>query len=68
MANQVNGRSDHASFLDAGIPAVFFYRSEDPRYHTAGDRAEYVEAANLEAAGHLTTRLLNMIAAATPVP
>jgi aminopeptidase YwaD len=68
LADQMNGRSDHASFLDAGIPAIFFYRSEDPRYHTAGDRAEHVDAANLEVAGRLATRLLNQIGAATPVP
>ncbi|HTD77793.1 MAG TPA: M28 family peptidase, partial [Chloroflexota bacterium] len=32
------GASDHASFLGAGIPALFIYRVEDPNYHTAGDR------------------------------
>ena len=68
MGSGTSGRSDHASFLVAGIPAIFFYRSEDPRYHTADDRAEYVDAANLEAAGRLATRLLSTIAAAPPVP
>ena len=27
-----NGASDHASFLQGGIEAVFVYRSDDPRY------------------------------------
>ncbi len=40
--------SDHASFIDAGIPAVFFHSffavvSDDPNYHTAGDRAKHVQ-------------------------
>lgn len=41
--------SDHASFTNAGIPAVFFHSffaavADDPRYHTAEDRAEHVQA------------------------
>jgi len=40
--------SDHASFINAGIPAVFFHSlfavvADDPNYHTAGDRAEHVQ-------------------------
>lgn len=43
--------SDHAPFIQAGIPAVFFYRQTDPNYHTADDRAEFVDPTALEAAG-----------------
>ncbi len=32
-----NNSSDHASFLAAGVPAVFFYRGQDPNYHKPGD-------------------------------
>ncbi len=40
--------SDHISFINAGIPAVFFHSFfeapiDDPRYHTAEDRAEHVQ-------------------------
>ncbi|MBI4505783.1 MAG: Zn-dependent exopeptidase M28, partial [Chloroflexi bacterium] len=55
--------SDHGSFLEAGVPALFFYRGEDPRYHTADDRAQHVEARHLEAAGRLALALLDRLAA-----
>ncbi|WP_218080180.1 M28 family peptidase [Anthocerotibacter panamensis] len=32
-----NQRSDHASFIRAGVPAIFFYRGEEPNYHQPGD-------------------------------
>ncbi len=40
--------SDHASFTDAGVPAVFFHSlfevvADDPNYHTAEDLAEHVQ-------------------------
>ncbi len=40
--------SDHASFINADIPAVFFHSFfevpiDDPRYHTAEDWAEHVQ-------------------------
>jgi aminopeptidase YwaD len=46
--------SDYSSFIEAGIPAVLIYRVEDPHYHTASDRAEFVEPQFLEEAGNLT--------------
>jgi aminopeptidase YwaD len=45
--------SDYRSFIEAGIPAVFIYRVEDPHYHTESDRAEFVEPQFLEQAGNL---------------
>lgn len=32
------GGSDHASFANAGVPVLFFYRGEDPNYHSPGDK------------------------------
>ena len=61
-------RSDQAAFLDAGIPAIFFHRSDDPHYHTAGDRAEYVDADSLGSAGRLALALLERIAVSAPAP
>lgn len=55
-----NGGSDHASFLRAGIPALFVHRTNDPNYHSPNDRAEYVDPANLEIAGRL---VLDVVAA-----
>jgi aminopeptidase YwaD len=41
--------SDHASFLNAGLPAIFIHRytnslADDPHYHTSEDKAKYVQA------------------------
>jgi aminopeptidase YwaD len=59
-------RSDQASFLDANIPAIFFHRSDDLNYHTVEDRAKYVNADHLAAAGQLALALLDRIAASIP--
>jgi len=45
---------DHLSFINAGIPAIFIHRFEDPHYHTESDRAEFVEPQLLEEAANLT--------------
>jgi aminopeptidase YwaD len=53
--------SDHASYMAADIPAVFFYRSNDPNYHTARDTAQKVLPENLEAAGQVALELLDQL-------
>jgi len=45
--------SDHAPFMRAGIPAVFFHRTSDPNYHSPNDRADFIDPANLQIAGNL---------------
>jgi aminopeptidase YwaD len=57
----LNGASDHASFIEAGIPAVFFYRSEDPNYHSPEDKAQFVEPEHLTYAGNLALALLERL-------
>lgn len=32
------GGSDHASFAAANVPVLFFYRGQEPNYHTPNDR------------------------------
>ncbi len=54
--------SDHVSFMEADIPAILIYRSEDPRYHTESDRAEFVEPQLLEEAAKLTILTLAELA------
>jgi aminopeptidase YwaD len=39
--------SDHASFIEAGVPAVFFYRNDD-LIHTAQDSIDRIDPASLE--------------------
>jgi aminopeptidase YwaD len=51
------GASDYAVFLDA-TPALLFYRSEDQRYHTAKDQAEFLDQNNLRLMGRLALQLL----------
>ncbi len=54
--------SDHVSFMDAGIPAIFIHRFEDPHYHTEYDRAEFVEPQLLEEAAKLALLALAELA------
>jgi hypothetical protein len=37
------GRSDHASFVPAGVPSVFFTDANGPCYHTVGDDLSVVD-------------------------
>ena len=69
-AHQLRGNassaSDHASFQAVGIPSLFIYRGEDPNYHTANDRADYVSPDNLAIAGQIVLDLLDALAAGEP--
>lgn len=62
MGSGLNTASDHASFLDAGVPSVFVHRFDDPNYHTARDLADVVDATNLETAGHIVLTVLDRLA------
>jgi aminopeptidase YwaD len=62
MSGGMGSASDHASFTDAGMPGVFIYRSEDPNYHTANDRFEYVEPRHLDGTGRIVLALLELFA------
>ncbi|GAB1539183.1 M28 family peptidase [Scytonema sp. NUACC21] len=33
-----SGGSDHAAFADKGVPILFFYRGQEPGYHTPNDK------------------------------
>jgi aminopeptidase YwaD len=54
--------SDHSSFLEAGVPALFLYRTEDPNYHTVNDRAEFVDPDALMQAGTIALKVLDSLA------
>lgn len=55
------GGSDHAPFIQAGIPAVFIHLQTDPNYHTAEDRAVHIKPASLEQAGRIAVELVNRL-------
>lgn len=63
LRGPVSGASDHASFLNAGVPAVFLYRGEDPNYHTAGDTAALVDPEALRQAGAIALKVLEGVSA-----
>ena len=53
------GGSDHASFASAGVPVLFFYRGEDPNYHSPGDKQ--IDSKLLEQTAQLGFDLANKI-------
>ncbi|MEE8385520.1 MAG: M20/M25/M40 family metallo-hydrolase, partial [Dehalococcoidia bacterium] len=60
------GGSDHASFSNAGIPAVFLHSffevvSDDPNYHTAEDRAEHVQPARMAEIADLGLAMIDVL-------
>jgi len=56
-----NVGSDHARFIDAGIPAVLFNCFCDDRYHTPEDRFEFVQRERLAEAGALGLAVVNAL-------
>jgi aminopeptidase YwaD len=56
-----SGGSDHASFINDGIPAMMFNCFCDPNYHTAGDRFENVSGQRLAEAGALGIATANAL-------
>jgi aminopeptidase YwaD len=63
QSGRLRRMSDHASFLDVGLPAVLFHWVEDPFYHTALDVPENVQVASLELMGAITIELIRVAAA-----
>ena len=60
------GGSDQASFINAGIPAIFFHAffrvvADDPNYHTAGDRAENVQATRMADIGEVGLAVIDAL-------
>ncbi len=54
--------SDHASFLGAGIPAVFFLADDFSRIHTAEDRLQFVQPELMGNSAALALGLLDILA------
>jgi aminopeptidase YwaD len=53
--------SDHASFIDAGIPALMFHRWEDPLLHTPQDVSDRVVPQYLEEAARMGIAFLESL-------
>lgn len=61
VASGRGGDSDQVSFAEAGIPAVFIHRLQDPNRHTSEDKVKYVDPASLEAAARLTQEIVGRL-------
>jgi hypothetical protein len=62
------GRSDHAPFIGAGIPTVFFSDSTGPCYHTDMDDPEIIDHTKLERQVGTATRLVRELANTSSLP
>lgn len=58
------GGSDHAPFIEAGVPALLLNCFCDSNYHTADDRIDFLERQRFEEAGALGLGLLEALLAA----
>jgi Zn-dependent M28 family amino/carboxypeptidase len=54
--------SDHASFLDAGLPAIMFHWVDDPYYHTALDISANVQPYSMDLMGAIAIGLVQVAA------
>lgn len=64
------GGSDHASFASAGVPVLFFYRGQEPNYHSPNDKQVDPRLLDqtIQAGLEIVQRLLGPEANATPKP
>jgi Iap family predicted aminopeptidase len=62
LSRPLRRMSDHASFLDAGIPAILFHWVDDPFYHTAFDLADHVQFHSLDLMGAIAIELVRAAA------
>ncbi len=64
LSTSRSGGSDHASFIEAGVPSVIFNCFCDPNYHTVADRFEALEQDRIEEAVALGLGLIEALLAA----
>ena len=62
------GRSDHANFVEAGVPSVFFSDSTGGCYHTTGDDVSVVDFGKLAEQSRIGFRVALTLAEELPVP
>jgi hypothetical protein len=62
------GRSDHASLVDGGVPAVFFTDANNGCYHTAQDDLAHLDTAKLEQQLATATELITDLSSTDTVP
>ena len=62
LSTYLRRMSDHASFLDVGLPAIMFHWVDDPYYHTALDISANVQPYSMELMGAIAIGLVHVAA------
>ncbi len=62
QTDRLRRMSDHASFLDAGMPAIMFHWVDDPFYHTAFDLPANVRTDAMDLMGGIAIELVRVAA------
>ncbi len=62
LSTYLRRMSDHASFLDAGLPAIMFHWVDDPYYHTALDISTNVQPYSMDLMGAIAIGLVRVAA------
>jgi hypothetical protein len=62
MSVSLSRLSDHASFIDAGLPAIMFHWVDDPFYHTNLDISPNVQPWSLDLMGGIAIELVRLAA------
>tara|TARA_B100000029_G_scaffold464131_1_gene497884 strand:- start:717 stop:2609 length:1893 start_codon:yes stop_codon:yes gene_type:complete len=57
-----DGRSDHAPFIDKGVPAMFIFTGIHDDYHTPTDTPDKVDYEGLEEIGKFSISLIDLVA------
>ncbi len=63
LSSSEPGGSDHAPFIEAGVPALILNCFCDPNYHTAADRFDFLERQRMKEAGALGLGLIEALLA-----
>ena len=64
MGNEFDSRSDHASFINNGIPALFLFSGLHPEYHGPDDDVELINGEGLAQTATLGVDLLHRMISA----
>ena len=56
------GVSESGRFINIGVPAVWFWKADDPYYHSKHDTPEKIDGNMLKVVGNLTGVALTRIA------
>jgi Zn-dependent M28 family amino/carboxypeptidase len=66
LRNEIFGRSDHAPFIQKGIPAVFFFTGLHEDYHAPGDDLEKIDLDGMAAVTEAAAAFIQLLANNAP--